>query len=93
MIQNREIAIKEGDNEVQIYFAPKIYNPTKEDLKDAVNSAIYSGIASGCDLDRWRFGEVRLYFNPLYHTDTDRRLAIDRITKVILDAKSELEED
>lgn len=90
---SQEILTEGNSKEVQMYFAPKIYSPTKEDLWDAVNSAIYSGIASGCDLDRWRFGEVRLYFNPLYHTDTDRRLAIDRITKVILNAKSEFEED
>ena len=91
---------KKDGSEVKIYFCPRQFDPNQDSLRDAVNSAIFYGHASGCELSRHRFGEIRIYFNPLYHKKKDRQKATRKLLNAITAApvkqyglESDFEED
>ena len=75
---------KKDGSEIRIYFCPKMYDPDQDALKQTMNTLVFYSHASGCELNRHRFGEVRIYFNPLYHKKSDRKMATKKVLKAIL---------
>ena len=77
------VTVRETPGEARIYFLTEKYSPTKEQLVTALNATTFHGLTTGGELDRYRYGEVRIYFNPLYHGAGKRSVAIEKVIQAI----------
>lgn len=69
--------------EAKIFFHPAEFTPRVEEIKAAVNALVYAGTCTGASLERLISGEIRLFFNPIYHTTANRHEAIRVIEEVV----------
>lgn len=77
--KGRKIYLEETETELVFYFNPYDYNVTEEAARDKIGKIITSGGASGSNLDRLKTGEIRVYFNPLFHDYQSRNIAVEQM--------------
>lgn len=79
----QSIVVYKNPKEAKIYFRPKDFDPSHDDVLATVNALIASSQCTGADLARLRSGEVRLYFNVLWQKKSNREFAVEKVVEVI----------
>lgn len=83
----------EDKTEVRIYFRPKEFIIFEHEVEMTVYTLVYSGHCTGAELRRLSNGEVRVYFNPAYHSRKDRKKTIRQMMEVIGAQSIEIKEE
>ena len=84
-----DIAVKNSEEEIKIYFHPATYEPNPEKVRDELGYLICHNICIGGDLNQLTNGEIKLFFNPLIHGGGQRDRAKTRMESLIKSARIE----
>ncbi len=77
--KGRRVMIEESDIEVIFFFDPHEFGITESEAKAEIRKIINAGGASGGSLERITRGEIRLFFNPLFHDGSSRDVAVEQM--------------
>ncbi|MBR2658565.1 hypothetical protein IKD57_01550 [Candidatus Saccharibacteria bacterium] len=83
--KGRKIMIEESDIEVIFFFDPHEFGITESEAKAEIRKIINAGGASGGSLERITRGEIKIYFNPLFHDRYSRNVAVEQMLYAIRD--------
>lgn len=86
---NIDFLVKKNDTEIRMYFDYKRNVPDKTAVTDVVNELIYNGDCIGADLDRLLYGEVKVFFNPIYQDYKGQNHVIKKLKESIKKEDSE----
>lgn len=75
--------IEENDSEMKIFFHPAEFTPRGEAIEKTIQALMLGGYCTGGETKRLGFGEVELFFNPMRHSEEDRRYAVMRVEEKI----------
>ena len=81
--KDHQICVSEDYDEVKIFFDTKTIGADQAVIKDKLNGLVYNGNCGGYDTTRLLYGDIRVYFNPIYHGALDRRLVIKKVTETL----------
>lgn len=81
--KERKLMIVESDTEVIFFFDPHVFGINEEEAKQELRYIINAGGASGGSLERITRGEIKIYFNPLFHDTSSRDVAVEKMMYAI----------
>ncbi len=86
LIYNPEqpIIAKEAYDEVEIFFRPKDFRLDEARIKKTIDNLIRDEMCTGASLERLKYGEVKVFFNPTLHARGDRQVVIKKIKRDIV---------
>ena len=82
-VGNYPICVIDELGQSRIYFKTKRINVDGEKVKATLNGLVFKGSCIGYDVSRLSGGEIRVYFNPTFNTETDRKAVTERMTEIL----------
>ncbi len=74
--RNRRILLEDDGKEITIFFNPNDYSLKQDEAKKIARRLSWNGNCTGECLERFPYGEIKLYFNPVTQGFEERTEAI-----------------
>ncbi|MBR2641396.1 hypothetical protein IKD49_03045 [Candidatus Saccharibacteria bacterium] len=82
-----------GCPELGIFFWPRRFDVDRSKMLNVLNSLVFYDECTAFDISRLPRGDIRIFFNPIYHNEHNKNHAIEKVVEVLEGSRIDLTED